>query len=323
MKRYVLKIFLIVVTLSSSSLLTGCSSGRVGRALLSQDGNILAFRDAHWLHEAIYLAGKRGIQKIGNADFFLLSADGRRLLLINRGSSYGGGLILRADDFLTLVEVAGDKRYATRLPFDIPRSSSNPGLPQSSDSQIVKKVTENDYEENRLAGLQVFFDQEPVRSGDLHSVGHTFSRSILMIGSIGGEYWRWNIGGDWEQIPCPAPKTYPLGTPSSALQEQRRYLVQLAPTGLIARRTIWVRPDGSELELVRQNDAPLRACLVTVLAPFLLNPFGAAQILSSLSDPPNPQDVPPADLEQRKTERQSKKLDKRPMSPRIAPPLQP
>ncbi len=109
-----------------------------------------------------------------------------------------------------------------------------------------------------------------------------------MIGPLGQDqnFWRWRPkehgANDWCQLnPKEAAEhlsttSVPFAAPLCG-QEQTLpdYIVQFPSDGAIALRTIWIRPSGVPLELVRKNDAPLYwlyAIGTTIIAP-VVGPF--------------------------------------------------
>jgi hypothetical protein len=61
--------------------------------------------------------------------------------------------------------------------------------------------------------------------------------------------------------------TTPLSQGQGDTQAPSTSLVAFGPDGWNARRTVWVRPDGSVVEISRQNDVPVMAVATVALFP--------------------------------------------------------
>jgi hypothetical protein len=232
--------------------LGGCQSGRVGQAQFSDDGSVLAFRDAE--RDTVYVADGRCVQGAGTGDF-LLSADGHLLLIIRRRPGTESSPGYRAADHLRLRETATARWHDTSLPFDIPTGL----IPRYEVLRCAE--TKREAEPNPFRFLQetteVFFGAGPT----------------VTFGPIEDEYWCWSPQSGWHLTARPDAPGLDIAAQVRRGVKQRRWLVQLGPDGWNARRTVWVRPDGSTLELLRQNTVLARLCPLVLCSPVALIPI--------------------------------------------------
>lgn len=256
---------------------SGCQSGRIGEIQIRQDGWVLAFRDSKY--ETVYVADDRGVRRLSEGDY-VLSADGTRLALFKRISGDDEWPGYWSGDKLELWHLTTGKCQRLRLPVDIPRDA----LVRPADRPV--SVDEADHEPSPLfpEGVGVFFE----------------GQSAITLGPLGGEYWHWSESVGWKTCVRPSTEKSLIVSPERRGQEQRPFLIELGPDRWNARRTVWVRPDGTCVELLRQNDVlPNALGLAAVYPVYLLNPtiwlFGWGHLLHQLERTDNDKTL--ADLE--------------------------
>lgn len=209
-------------------MLSGCQSGRVGYAQFGRDGSLVAFQDDRY--RLVYVANEAGVRCIGSGEF-ALSYDGRYVLLLKPPLGDWSEPEYEKGNRVQLYDVQSRRRWHSKLPIGIPADAVFGGDVEPSD------------DEGREAGpVRVFFDEGPT----------------VTIGPVDGAYWAWRPPASWKQAERPLTSPRPLPFPFRGRFGRRsRSLVQLGSDGWNARRTVWVQPDGSTLELLRQDDAPL------------------------------------------------------------------
>ncbi len=226
-----------------AALSWGCQSGAVTGIQFSDDGNVVAFHDE--MYQDVYVADERGVRRLQQRGEYVLSPDGRWLLVM-ANSAYLFGLAHQTGDTLTLLEMASGRCHTTRLPVNIPRNLVV--APEHRHPCAVDKVQELD----ALREAQ----QVAIWFGD---------EAAVTIGPIWDEYWCWHPGrsfdeewsrvsaADWVGNQTPASHSCLLNRGDAGY----RWMALFPGDGWIAARTVWIRPDGSVLELSRKNDALL------------------------------------------------------------------
>lgn len=254
----------------------GCQSGRIGEIQIRQDGWVLAFRDSKY--GTVYVANDRGVRRVGEGDY-VLSTDGTRFALFKRTSGDVEWPGYWSGDELVLYHVPTGKCQRLLLPVDIPRVA----LIWAINRPVSVRAADREPSPLFPEGVGVFFEGE----------------SGVTLGPLEGEYWRWSETAGWETAARPEAEKCLIVSPEGRGQEQRPFLVQLGPDGWNARRTVWIRPDGTSVELLRQNDVlPSVLGLAVVFPGYVLNPFwwyGWAQAWHQLERMDNDKTV--ADLE--------------------------
>jgi hypothetical protein len=252
----------------------GCQSGSVISVQTSRDGDVLVFQDA--AYRTVYAASARGVQRLGEDGTFTLSPDGRWVLIFQQPSNtqWRGGY--SKGDRLTLVHLDTPEQYVTTLPFDIP-AGLLPGSGDHSPTASASSISDDGRPRDREAVKVCFGDAE------------------IHIGLIDETCWRWrprlSLADAWDTRPATECHGARLGEANACILPDRYvthdidhdHLVVLPSDGWNALRTVWVRPDGSSVELLRKNDAPLQfliACVVTVGAPVI----GVVRLVDSEAD---------------------------------------
>ena len=190
---------------------------------------------------------------------YTLSPDGRWLAVLGSSEDRDGWQIRRGGP-LVLHDLVTRRRYSTKLPIWLSNIGDRAAKPATT-----APAGANIWDEARFkAGYPfVFFGPGPQ----------------LALGPALHAYWVWkpedSSGVYWTKIPaaCPAEVALPAGIPVPVFDRSTREghpenIVQVPTDGQVALHTIWVRPDGSQMELVRKNDAPLwvsRAIVLSVI----------------------------------------------------------
>jgi len=258
----------LAVILSFVFLLgVGCSDGRVEYFASSSDGWAIAFQSGTHNYDCgggeylagsgVYLADRRGIVYVGQAETqcFAISPDGRFVLAFRETK-------LKRENKLgpmTLLDRANDRRYSIPLP---------------------------EFEFHHI--FKVYFAPGPQLTFEVNQ---------------GPEYetcfQTWSPGTGWKRT-----VSRPVGEGVSPFANSHSdypyghgpdFLVDFPPSRWIARHVVWVRPDGSTQELVRQNDAPPRFLGSVLFTPIcLLVPefgwFGFVMIWGGYGAEYDPQD---------------------------------
>lgn len=242
--------------------LTACQSGRIGHTQFSADGTVVAFADAHY--PAVYVADDRRVVKVGRGSF-LLSADGSLLVLMDDDGMPGQWEGFECGAKLTLHHIASGKRLVTHIPFDLPGYLLSERQIRPARGNGTERAHDMRFLSERFA---VFFE------GGFQ----------VTLGPVIEGYWSWapNVGWRISEQPSVAGQYV-----EDWLEPAADVLIQRAPDGWNARRTVWIRPDGSTVELLRQNDVLPRMLGLGTLAPVqLLSPlwhFSIAQQVHELS----------------------------------------
>lgn len=255
----------------------GCQTGHIHCAQVSADGQVLVFFGCG--DDTICVATTAGIRRIKADGNYYLDPGGRWLLVFDFTdwrTLYCGG------DHLTLIRLTDHHRYETRVPLAL---MSDVTVPEDGCTSAPAKRDGTDEPTDAEDRVRFFFSDEPG----------------IMIGPIpaGNRYCRWRASdqgpGEWSCLPeQEAMKDIPAGIAvlvvptADEVREPPPCVVEIPSDGWIALRTIWVLPDGSTMELVRKNDAPLRvlyACAMTIVAP-IVGPFvdyGTGSIIHQIS----------------------------------------
>jgi hypothetical protein len=252
--RRVLPAFLLGFALSGlggAGCAPGINSGCVESPTLSDDGETLAFSDG----ENVYVADSKGVRHVAQANRYALSRSGRFVLSIKATA-----WIIQAGDVATLCDVGSGKQFSMTLP-------------EAPDAWKAKHPSgAHDWPET--FGFEVFVEDAPaVVFGLPAAEGKGTTDGALNSRMI---YLRWQPGGDWTSVARP---------PASLAARMHKHnvslggredlpIVEFGCDGINARRTVWVRPDGSTLEVLRQNDVPVRTAeYVAALPIFFWNPM--------------------------------------------------
>ncbi len=206
----------------------GCkmSSGRVGAIAMSDDGTVLAFEDE--IYREVYVADGKSVRHFGGSCRFALSHNGSYLLMVN-SKDYR----LNGGDELILCEVASGKRWTTTLP------------------QVKIEVISKKFE----------YDGPYEQFDCLFHVDDTPAITIVLPEGVSRSCIRWEPGGDWKDIESPADMRK---TPFAEYGEKQSLIVQFPRKGIDDKHTVWVRPDGKVVELLRNNEGPLFVVLMPV-----------------------------------------------------------
>ena len=251
----------LVWALFLAPLLSGCmSSGRVGDFAFSEDGRVLAFAEPQ--HRHLYVADARGLRWLAAhyCEFYLDQAGDRVVWLEDWGSPepWPGTMAIH---------------YVTD------RRTRRVKIPQLT------------HVSSETGGRGIYFDP----GGGIVLKATRFWRSddqpARYIKEI--KYLRWSAEGGWSERGRPPSKWVPA--PNQSLEDAEVPLVEFGPDGWNARRTVWVRLDGSTLEIARQNDilplSLLYVALFPVYAPhaaywggLITNPQGIAKQLKPVDN---------------------------------------
>lgn len=248
-----------------------CDSGQIRLAHADLREHRVVFRRDHsptlWLVDS---GSPRELPalRLGYTDPFLITNDGR--WVVASPVPYTSRVRLWGDP-LILLDAVTATRFDIRMPFHI--------LDEASIDYYRRHVglaTEQ-------GGQPIAIATDPVRA---HSLGD----DGICLGPVSGEYFRWS--------PSPLPPRWTRGRapghmfdidPSGTLlledhaQPSRvncKFLVELPYDGRAPRRTVWVCPNGTVVEIARQNDVPARILCGIVGIPAMVIPMQAGAILS-------------------------------------------
>lgn len=253
-----------LAALALLAVAAGCNSGRVDNPVFSDDGQVVVFGDS-WGYEAVYVANSKGVQRVSNdRRNYALSRDGRYVL------SLGG---LASKSRVTIYEIPTGKRY---------------------DSKIPEEAFDRDQGCYLLIGYtgEVFIEPSPAVVFTLNArhwrvpvkpIPATLPSSEEATAKCRASqpvtpklattdpkiYLRWQPGREWlVELKRPDEKYRAVLPPvdSADSKSQMNPIVEFGCDGWNARRTIWVRPDGSTMELLRQNDVLPR---LSIIVPFM------------------------------------------------------
>jgi hypothetical protein len=257
--------FCFISLAATACLAVGCHTGSISHCQLSTDEQALAFRESNGL---ICIADDRGVRAVSGDDLFCLSPSGKWLLLLKQKGRHKRGFEFTAGGHITFIDLTSRSEFKTALPCDIPSGYREFG--------------------NRADWWTLESKKKALDVPDNHAIQVIFTDcSEFYIGPIWRSYWKCYVGprsSKWEQV---LPEDIPHVTSdtsnsrslkdcsqSASLGTPHAPLVQLPCDGKIARRTLWVRPDGSTLEVTRQNDVPVMIILaipatigLTAMAP--------------------------------------------------------
>jgi hypothetical protein len=234
----------------------GCQSGRIDCVQVSDDGNVLLFRD--YLYDTTYIANEAGVRRVDVRWPYMLSPDGQWILYCRQTDGSDGFPSFRDGEELVLHYLPNGREYVTPLPLEVALGIRVVELGPCSTSEAHDRSLEQ------------------LRAGPVRVV---WCGGAEVVVGAGGGYWRWQPGEpvsvEWKK--CTATEVArlerfpwrPLVNPCM-VGEVPGFVISVPTDGLTAHRVMWVRPDRSTMELVRKNDAPLRiarACGVTVISP--------------------------------------------------------
>jgi hypothetical protein len=231
----------------------GINSGRVQSPTLSDDGKTLAFFDCEY--ENVYVADAKGVRHVAQANRYALSRSGRYVLSVKATA-----VVLQAGDAATLYDVRSGEQFSMTLPA-APDAWKN-------DHPFGK----HDWPET--FGFEVFIEDAPaVVFGLPAAEGKGNPDGALNTRMV---YLRWQPGGAWTSVVRPsAMLAAPMHTHNVVRGGSEDVpIVEFGCDGINARRTVWVRPDGSDLEVLRQNNVPVQTAGYLALLPiFFWNPM--------------------------------------------------
>jgi hypothetical protein len=227
---------------------SGCQSGIVDSPLFSADLQVIAFLDK-W-HPEVYVADARGCRDVGKANHFALSRNGNYVLAIDARESW-----LSVGDTLTLYEVSTGRRFKTALPEVAKARDVEPDKWQWACRSPDPEVFIMEDEPGVVFGLAVGKDAGPP---DPKRV-----------------YFRWRPDGGWQTVERPPERlVVQLRQHFARIPIQLLPIVEFGPDGLNARHAVWVRPDGSTVELLRNNDRVRDLAFLTAFLPTIFfNPY--------------------------------------------------
>jgi hypothetical protein len=224
----------------------GCQSGHVWGVQSSTDGKVIAFQDG-----GLYVADSKGVRFLKDTHDYVLSPDGHWLVTtVKTGSFWDYGQWFEDGSLLLLFDLRTDKVYSTRVP--IIEGSSEPRVPLTTPQPASQPST------------SPASDESPVRAESIICFGPD---PQLTYGPRAGYYWTWEpedkSGVVWTKIPADFPTAaIPPGGITVAFDisahviKDPTFIVTLPCDGWNAPRSVWVRPDGSVVELSRMNHIP-------------------------------------------------------------------
>jgi hypothetical protein len=258
-------LLLVGIALACAS---GCQSGWVTNVQQSSDGKVIAFTDLRY--GQLYVADSRGVRSLRNAINYVLSPDGNWLVTsVKPDSLWDRGEWFEDGDLLLLYDVKNDRIYSTPIP------STGRLNPARSATEVRLSATQPSI---GFAG-----DGLPRIGVSIICFG---PGSQLTYGPVSGFYWTWKpedkSGVVWTKTPEASPAaaippsgiTVPFDSYTQTI-DKPDCIVAIPCDGWNAPTTVWIRPDGSTLELTRKNDSP-GWCAVGVLLETVTLPFAVA-----------------------------------------------
>lgn len=246
----------LALTLCTAWLLVfgGCRDGhiKIGRTPPDESAVFYSTSDRGPL-QVTDSRGTRTLTSFGDyeQECISLSRDGRWALLVIWDARKGANWP-RAGDRLLLVETRTCERYRARLPFNLAPVAHEPGLAAFKRQERIPDEHDGLVVPTGVAPLPAFIESLP----------------RVWFGPINDSYFVWspnNVGAMWETRPAAAgaPPEESRADRGLMYQEHPRepvspYIVVIPFDGWNARRTVWVRPDCTVVELTRQNDGPLK-----------------------------------------------------------------
>ena len=233
-----------------ASLLTGCMScGVVGdQFAFSQDGRVLAFRDP--AHGHLYVADSQGLRWVATSPLsFHLSRSGDRLMWFE---DWGAPVPWPGTMAIHYVAERRTRRVKT---------------PELTGVSLETR------------GESYFFDPAGAVVVQVKCYQQGNDPSARLVRLV--KRFRWSPEDGWGDCAPPPAEWAPASRPPPTGQET--HLVELGPDGWNARRTVWVRPDGSTLEIARQND--LMPLMLIYVAAFPVYAWQPAYWGSMISNP--------------------------------------
>lgn len=250
MVRYVWLLLLVPAALAG-----GCMSGRADLAAISQDGRVLVFKDCHGL----YVVDGNRTRRLGfTLGQLYLSEDGDRLVWFDGLSEQHCSMVL--------YHPHEDRRDEVQLPGN-ERSRYPDAVMFGSSGRLMLKFV---VYPNPPPGSSVVPPTPPDLSAGVHEPPPAKPET---------RFYCWSAKTRWTRGDQPMKGFMPpahtdgyygfMGIAPKRLDEPndaREFpLVEFGADGWNARRTVWVRPNGSVLEISRQNDI-LGKALVNIAA---------------------------------------------------------
>jgi hypothetical protein len=258
MRQFLVGLASIIVV----GVISGCQSGIVGDAIFSKDRHVVAFTDENY--PKVYLASGSQVWQactlpvdaFGNRRPFLLNPSGTHLLVIGKAGTI-------------LYDVAKRNPQAISVP------SPGPGPLLLSPSGTPVVVTEG-----AISGPSAVAGKALVDIAFLDETGIAFG--VITAPLLGShedkkvwEYWTWRESEGWRKLPANPP---PFKGQWQAKHWNRQTaipgILQLGPEGGKPRRTVWLKDDGSVVELLRQNDLAANIPVAVVTSPLILTYYG-------------------------------------------------
>ncbi len=235
-----------ITALLIAALLAGCQSGAVQLADASEDQRVVAFYDMY--HDRVYVARGDKVQLMGRWQEFQLSDDGHWLLLGRRAYHQLGGWASDLARSFVLRNLDDGRRWDVSFSPELgPRPSLGPLYVAAGPRLAV-----------RVHGQESDTDPDP---------------AAPPAAEPPEEVWTWSPDTGWQRAESwPADLKIVLagsGEPTRNIDEAG--LVTLPPKGLSPFRTVWVRPDGSTMEVLRQTDGLIRVAGLIVGGPLALS----------------------------------------------------
>lgn len=230
-------------------LVFGCHSGHVDVLDETRDGRMLLFEDSDY--HTTYLATAERVRSLGIARRqCYLSPDGEWVLCLGK-SKMPATYVIEAGARILLFNTRTNAKYRTHMPAYLPVITTPPN-----------------------------WRAKPPPAPELwpaptHVFAYFLPGPRVALGPAGDRYWLWHpAAATGEAWTTATPDSFgaslteagrvPLGERSYE-SPCRSYVVSLPTDGWNAMRTVWVLPDGTERELMRQTDAPWRVAVATAM----------------------------------------------------------
>jgi hypothetical protein len=245
--------------------------------VLSDDGQVIAFSDRYYAQ--VCVADAKGVRKVADAQRFALSRDGRYVLTVDSTSHS-----LQAGLPVTIREVAGGKSYHAVLPDAPPEAlfpSDHRAWPEEYPSEVFIEpgpavVFSLMSFRERSSAAATSPAGAMARLEAMTKAAATPPASWKSTGPVENAiYLRWQPDRPWQNVDRPNDQFRTVLQPIAAGSSPAALpIVEFGCDGWNPRRTVWVRPDGNTVELLRQNDAPGRLLIMLPWMPLLFwNPM--------------------------------------------------
>ncbi len=256
------RLFLLALAVASVFAIAGCRSGQVSTWLQSDDGRVLLFHDED--ENTFYVADESGVRRLGKfyGDGMALSPDGRQALLIGssvepeaRLFSLVEGSTLQADQPVL--------DYAWRPKFWFhTRESGHPPRPGKVDWPRAETIRVWFHEDGVTFSMPAAAGPVRDESGKLD-----FSQTPRVLTC-------WSPDGQWRKLDTPPPgdplQVADLRNGYAGVGDDPSPLVYFPPSRGHARRTLWVRPDGTVVTLLQQDNVAPRVLGEIISLPQVL-----------------------------------------------------